>query len=197
MGSIGIKIAQSLFQCRLQDAARETIHEMADTDGRLQREVEQQLKRLGNKEEAIVVGTTSWGFPVSIPTSLLINHGIICGATGVGKSCSALLMLVHALERFPSGGNYLSMGFGDPKRDLGPKALEYISARAYRLNEKQRERLREKVWIMDVMQSDYVTPYNILACQHMSAELLVNNRIEMICKMYGRGSSAVTTRMKS
>ncbi|MCI0558611.1 MAG: hypothetical protein MN733_08955, partial [Nitrososphaera sp.] len=89
------------------------------------------------------------------------------------------------------------MGFGDPKRDLGPKALDYISARAYRLNEKQRERLREKVWIMDVTQSDHVTPYNILACQHMSAELLVNNRIEMICKMYGRGSSAVTTRMKS
>lgn len=196
MSHIGIKIAQSLFRGHLHHATRSTLYELTDLNSKTQKEVEKQLLSLQrNVRSRFLLGHTNWGYPVSVPLSLLVKHSLVVGSTGAGKSYLALLLLSHSLEYF-SSGNYIPIGILDAKGELAAKTVRYIQAHAYRFKERERERLRNRIFVMDFGQVDKVMPYNILDCRDMPAELLVNSRIQTINQIY-RGTSTLTTRMRS
>lgn len=196
MSSKGIKIVQSLFGKQIRKATNDTLNMLTDTEGKNQHRIEKHLQNLNSGYgDSFLLGQSSWGYPVSVPLSLLIKHALVVGSTGTGKSYLALLLLMHSLENFRSG-KYIPMAILDAKGELAAKAIEYIQAFIYQFRDEDRECLQRKVVVMDFAQTDKIMPYNILDCSNMPAELLVNTRIQTINQIY-RGTSALTARMRS
>jgi len=196
MSWTGIKITQALFHKRIRSATGTMLNQLQDVDGKLRRELERTLQRVSSSDEAcLLLGETEWGFPVSLPLSKLIAHSLVVGTTGAGKSYVALLFLNHALEQFGSG-SCVPIGIVDAKGELAAKAIEYVYAHASKMSKEEREPLRNRIFIIDFSKNDWVTPYNILSCRGVPAELVVNNRIETISQIYN-GPSGLTARMKS
>lgn len=195
MNSLGIRIAQSLFRGRIHRETNRHLSQLSDIEGNLQDKIERELGRLKNNEDCFELGKTCRGFPINIPLLKLITHSLIVGTTGAGKSCAALLFLNHAIQNFLLNDR-ISLGILDPKGETSRKAIDYVHAHAYKMNDDERRKLKGKVLILDFSRSDYITPYNILNCKNIPVELLVNNRIETISQIF-QGPSALTSRMKS
>jgi len=191
----GIKIMQTLFKNRLEKSTRGILSQ-SDMFVAHRNEVKAVLQKLSeNQEHLFELGKTEWGFPLILPFSKFIAHSLVTGSTGSGKSYVSLLLLNQMLHHLNSGGN-TSMGFLDPKGELAQKAIQYIQAYAYGLEENEREKFLEKVVIIDFSNTELITPYNILHCSDQPKELLINNRLETISQIY-QGSTALTARMKS
>lgn len=196
MTDFGIKILQSLFSGRLKNRTNSVLQSYLDPEREFRQQVEAQLSswKKGNKSSCHI-GSTAWGFPITIPWTQLLRHGLIIGATGSGKSYAALLLLTDMLNRFEKGLG-IPMGFLDGKGEIARLSLDYLYAYMHCLSDKQQQRLRAKVFVMDFGQTEAVTPYNLLASQDIPPEILVANRIEAIAQLH-QGPATLTTRMQS
>jgi len=192
--NLGIKIMQNLFRRRITKST-DNILALGDLETIHQREVQATLEMMEGEGGLIRLGNTYWGYPLNLPFSKLISHSLVVGATGSGKSYFALLLLVHSLNQVRNGA-YLPMAVIDPKGELAQKALQYIHAFGYKLNDKERNSFYKKVFVLDFSDDDNITPYNILDCSGQSTEMLVSNRLETIGEIY-EGGNSLTARMKS
>ncbi|KAA3662300.1 MAG: DUF87 domain-containing protein, partial [Calditrichaeota bacterium] len=196
MSHTGIKIMQSLFRGRIKNKTKMVLNDLAEAEGKVQKKTEVQLAKIASsKPDLFYLGATDWGYRVLLPMELLVNHSLVIGSSGAGKSYLALLLLNHALSQIATN-NHIPMGILDAKGELAAKAIQYIHSHMHGLSAEQQRRIREKIYVIDFAQTEYVTPYNILLNDYMSKEMLVNNRIQTIDQIYG-GSAGLTTRMKS
>ncbi|HEV2707848.1 MAG TPA: hypothetical protein VGV59_18155 [Pyrinomonadaceae bacterium] len=136
-----------------------------------------------------------------MPLDTLWTHGLVLGASGAGKSYTALWIMVCALELISqilkNGRNALFPAFGvlDAKGELFEKTIEYIYAFLYRLEPEAREALKKKLTVISFT-GPQVTPYNILSRREgMADELIVADRIDTISEQFS-GLSEMSVRMK-
>ena len=187
------QMTSRLMRCEHDQAAQKYLSSLSDFYNRYQTNIAQKLEKINKKpERTIHLGTTSWNYPVEVPTNqMLFSHGLILGATGSGKSYYSLNFFKKAIEQEKSG-----FGIIDPKRELYLKAVNQLVIHLNRLNPTSKEQLIKKLYIIDYANPNTVVPYNILAPRiGESVEALVHHRVDTICDLF-TGSSTLTTRMR-
>ena len=90
-------------------------------------------------DSKLLFGQTEWGKQVHLTEQqLLKTHGLVCGATGSGKSYAILNIILQKMNK-----NIFDIGFGigDQKGELFQKALEYIFAFLTQVDSKTRQKI--------------------------------------------------------
>jgi hypothetical protein len=192
----GIKIIQRLFRGRLNRATAHTLDQLRQASHRHRDQLSSELTHLNaGPGPAISFGTTDWGQPVVLPLDKVAAHSLILGASGAGKSYAALSLVLQILSD-PSILDVTSIGILDPKNELFGKLTQFLYACLYRLPASERERLKQRIVIIDLADDGLIAPYNILARrEYLSDELMVANRIDTISEQFS-GLSEVSVRMK-
>ncbi|MCA9731895.1 MAG: DUF87 domain-containing protein [Deferribacteres bacterium] len=192
-----IKFIQFLFGRRLRKETRKVLADLGNAEGKMHKALEYKLNALNKNREALFdIGTTEWGFPVSVPLSSLLKHALIIGSSGSGKSYTALLMISDSLNKFFKG-QHVPFGILDGKGELAPKVLEYIQAYGYKMGDKEREQFKKKIYVMDFSESKAITPYNLLDSQHLSPEMVVSSRMQSFEQIFHGSSQVISTRMQT
>jgi len=150
---------------------------------------------VSESNQTISFGTTRWGQKVALPLDKVAAHSLILGASGAGKSYESISLILALLED-PALLENLSFGALDPKNELFHKLVQYLYACLYRLQPGERDRLKRKIAIIDLANTEVIAPYNILARRdYLPDEVMVANRIDTISEQFS-GLSEVSVRMK-
>ena len=98
MSAVAINAFQSLFHKRISKKTNDLLSGITNINQPFYHEAEKVLHRLSRNGPSIHFGTTNWNFPVHITLNELINHSLIVGTSGAGKSYAALLILNQILH---------------------------------------------------------------------------------------------------
>src|ERR1041385_9114871 len=192
----GIRFAQRVFGRKLAREIEDTIEAYASLARRQRRELAEGLAKLGADDSSnIFLGTTAWEQAIELPLDKLAAHGLMLGASGAGKSYSALSIILQILNSasFP---NSISFGILDAKGELFQLITNYLYAYLYRLAPAQRAAIAKKIIIIDFSNTEVIAPYNILAHrEYLSDELMIADRIDTISEQFS-GLSDMSVRMK-
>jgi len=171
-----IQLLQSCGWLRLYRATREELS--GNTQAAYSSQDERALGKLGSSEDrTISPGVSVTGRRLEIPVSQLLGHGLILGATGSGKTCSAQSLVQQLLAPSSLAGRY-GVGVVDPKGDLFKAALATLNAAS------SSNRL---ITTLDLAGLDSVIPFDILkAREDDSLPDLVTSRMETFADLLGR-----------
>jgi DNA helicase HerA-like ATPase len=155
----------------------------------------------GGSDPSIRLGTTEQGQPVALALDKVWQHGLTLGASGAGKSYTALWIILSALRIISqvlddsSHTSFPAFAVLDAKGELFERTIRYIYAFLYHLRPEAREALKKKLVTINFSGSD-ITPYNILARREgLADELMVADRIDTISEQFS-GLSEMSVRMK-
>lgn len=198
----GIRLAQRVFRRRLIRETERVLHEYSGIARLRQQEVTNALAGLSvGKGPSITLGTTEQGQPVALALDKLWAHGLTLGASGAGKSYTALWIILSALRIISQILNdsscvpFPAFAVLDAKGELFEKTISYIYAFLYRLEPGMREALKKKLVTINFSGSD-ITPYNVLARREgLADELMVADLIDTISEQFS-GLSEMSVRMK-
>ncbi len=191
----GLRLIRSLSKRRVDRASDDLLREIAAfQESAYRARVEDglaKLRRVTGPE--VCLGAAPWGKEASIPLSHLIAHSLIVGSSGAGKSFTALSIVLEMLR-----GGTAQFGLLDAKGELFGLALRYLYAILYRLSDEEREKMKQKIVIIDFSDTARISPYNILApLEGQDVEFLVENRIEAIGELFSDQVSPITPRMRT
>ncbi|MDA2925825.1 hypothetical protein MYX78_01100, partial [Acidobacteria bacterium AH-259-G07] len=149
---------------------------------------EENIRRFAQKSRAPLIspGIGGSGHPIEIPLDAFHGHGLICGATGSGKSFSTLSLMLQLVQiaRRHSG---ISFGLIDAKGELFEKFHQALDHEMSRLGVAERAMLEKKVKSLNFSNASHPVPYNLLKSrQGESPELLVQRRMEVFNDVIGR-----------
>jgi hypothetical protein len=191
----GIKVVQELCGRRIKRATDRALNELLQAADKHQEKVARKLSDLSaTSKPKILLGATATGQNVELPLDAFAAHGLAVGASGSGKSFHALSILCQMLNQASSRAP--AFGILDAKGELFEKAIRYVYARLYLLPPAERERLKQRVVVIDFSDDGLISPYNILTRRdYLADEILVADRIETISAQFS-GLSEMTIRMK-
>jgi hypothetical protein len=193
----GIRIIQRLFRRRLSRATTKTLDHWRQATQRHHDQLSRELTNLGACSGPMIsFGTTQWGQTVALPLDKIVQHSMCVGSSGSGKSFFCLSIIQQLISN-PSILDKVSFALLDPKRETFNRLSELVFACLYRLPSAQRERLKQRIVIIDFANDNVIAPYNILVRRdYLPDELMVANRIDTISEQFS-GLSEVSVRMKS
>jgi hypothetical protein len=183
-------IADKLSRKRLVAATNRHLTSLAHAPTRAARSVASDLLRtLANEPGPMVnLGETTWGEPVSVPLAEFVKAcGITTGGMGSGKTMAACLMLEAFTANLPQLET-MSFGVLDAKGELFDRAVYLLGRRLAALEGEARERLRDRIVIIDFSSREAVSPYNILSrwpCAER--DFFVTSRLETLRELLPAG----------
>ncbi len=108
-------------------------------------------------------GRTPWGEAVDVPVADIVRAvGLTTGGMGAGKTMAACLVLEALIRQMPELDT-MSFGVIDPKGELFERALWILAWRLEQLPPARRERLLERIVVIDFASRSALAPYNILS----------------------------------
>lgn len=194
----GIRVMQRWWAPQIQQARERYQEELENRTVCQQPSTHEQLAKLRSGHAAkYLMGTTLSGQRVVMSASKALNHFLSCGASGSGKSYSALSLALQILQQ-PRSSFSPAFTVIDPKPELFGLVLQYLNAYRFRLPPAQREAFRRRVrpFSFSSTGNGDISPYNILARQPgLSDEMLVADRLEIIGDQMGN-LAPLTVRMQ-
>ncbi|MGO8737142.1 MAG: hypothetical protein ACLQVM_30625 [Terriglobia bacterium] len=183
-------LADKLSGRRIQRATARHLASLACEPVRISRHTASEvLRALGNEPgPKVTLGETVWGEPVIIPLMELVKAcSIMTGGMGSGKTMAACLILETIIGWLPE---LHSMAFGlvDPKGEAFDRALYLLGARLESLDEPAREKLLQRIVIIDFSARQAVSSYNILSrWPYTEPDFFITSRLETLRELLPSG----------
>jgi hypothetical protein len=183
-------LAEKLSESRTAQATDRHLTSLADAPIRASRRSASDLLRtLANEPlPQVELGETTWGEPVTVPLAEFVRAcGITTGGMGSGKTMAACLILEAFMAHLPELQT-MSFGVLDAKGELFDRAVYLLGKRVASLEGHARQKLLDRIVVIDFSSREAVSPYNILSrWPYTERDFFVTSRLETLRELLPAG----------
>ncbi len=159
-----------------------------------QTRIEDAFKEIQRPSGSLIhVGTTPWRKDIKVPIRNLYSHSLCIGASGTGKSFSAVNFLMSTISHKGMGS-----GVFDAKGEIFDLAVRYLYAYLLQLPQEEQDSFHKRVYVIDFSNAESICPYNILhVAPGEDIEFLVERRLDAISELFSDYDASISLRMRS